>query len=161
MLTQEKLKEFLDYDPETGIFTYIKTVNSRALEGQTAGRVQSSGHLRIQINKKDYQLHHLAFLYMLGYLPKEVDHINHVADDNSWKNLRECNRTQNSYNSSIRSDNTSGIKGVSWHKKLQRWRVRLWVNGRETSFGTFANLEDAAFAADEARRKYHGEFAHG
>lgn len=161
MLTQEKLKEFLDYDPETGIFTYSKTVNPRALEGQIARSVQSSGHLRIQINKKQYQLHHLAFLYMLGYLPQEVDHINRIPDDNKWENLRECTRSQNSYNSSIRSDNTSGVKGVSWHKKLQKWRVRIYIDGKETNFGVFDSLEDATFIAKEARRKYHGEFAHG
>lgn len=160
MLTQEILKELVHYNPDTGIFTYLKQTNPRAVVGQIAGSVQRCGHLSMQYKKKQYQLHQLAFLYVLGYLPNEVDHINRISDDNRWENLRVCNRTQNSYNSSIRSDNTSGTKGISFNKATKKWRVRMYINGIPRQLGSYTDKDEAIRMNMEFRKLHHGEFAH-
>jgi hypothetical protein len=96
---------------------------------------------------------------MTGEDPKEVDHINRCPEDNRWCNLRKCDRTTNMYNASLRSDNTSGVKGVSWNKRARKWRVRLYVEGKEKFIGEYHCLQQAAEASEKAREIYHGEFA--
>lgn len=160
MITQEELKNIVIYDPDTGIFKYIKQTNPRALIGRIAGTKQKDGHLYLQYKKKRYQLHQLAFLYMEGSLPNEVDHINRISNDNRWCNLRKCTRTQNSYNSSIRSNNTSGVKGISLNKRNGKWLVRMYINGKETFIGEYVDKEEAIRINKLYRNKYHGEFAH-
>ena len=66
---------------------------------------------------------------------------------------------QNAYNTKIRTNNTSGVKGVSWHKKDKKWRVRVCVDGVNNFIGNFDDLELAELVAIEARDKYHGKFA--
>lgn len=96
---------------------------------------------------------------MEGILPKEVDHENNVPSDNRWCNLRICTRRQNSYNSSLRSDNTSGVKGVCWSTRLQKWRVSLYINGKSQHIGLYSSKEEAIEVNKQVRLKYHGEFA--
>ena len=102
MLTQERLKQLLNYDPETGIFTRIISVSSNALKGDIAGWINGHGYRQLSIDYKKYDCHRLAFLYMLGKLPnEEVDHINHIRSDNRWINLREVTRHENKKNLSF------------------------------------------------------------
>jgi hypothetical protein len=126
MITQRRLKDLLQYDPETGVFIRRRSCGG-FLEGTVAGSTSSYyGYIHISIDKKVYKAHRLAFLYMEGRFPEgEVDHKNGIRSDNSWNNLRECSRTENSKNCSLRSDNTSGCPGVGFHKKRGQWRARV------------------------------------
>ena len=87
---------------------------------------------------------------------KVVDHINHNTLDNRLQNLRICTEAENHYNKIISSLNTSGYKGVTWHRGAKKWRVR--VNGNHIGF--FYDKLTAARAYDDAASKIHGEFAH-
>jgi AP2 domain/HNH endonuclease len=89
----------------------------------------------------------------------EVDHISHDTLDNRKGNLRECTSQHNNCNTRIRSDNTSGFKGVSWSKKLKKWWSNIRVNGKTLHLGYHEKIEDAARAYDAAARKHFGEFA--
>jgi len=88
MLTQSQLKEILTYNPDTGIFTWLVASNGRIRVGDIAGTTDN-GYVRIMIERTKYRAHRLAWLYVHGESPKEqIDHINHIRDDNRINNLR-------------------------------------------------------------------------
>jgi len=66
----------------------------------------------------------LIFLYHHGYLPKFVDHIDGNKKNNRIENLREATKSQNAMNQKVSTRNTSGIKGVMWHKRDKKWFVQ-------------------------------------
>jgi len=158
-LTQGRLKELLHYNPETGIFTWVKgRVKSRggnAKKGKVAGTAHSAGYIQIAIDKKLYLAHRLAFLYVDGYIPENnVDHINRIRDDNRWCNLREVSQSCNLRNASIRIANTSGVTGVSWDKEKNKWRAAIRASGSNKYLGYFESFDDAVRARWEAEIKY-------
>ena len=156
-MNQETLKQLLTYNLETGSFTwnlYKRCVKKGSVAGSTAG-----SYLKIGINYKSYLAHRLAWLYVHGYIPDCIDHINGNKLDNRIKNLREATNEQNSKNSKKSSRNTSGVKGVSFDKQHNRWRAELFSNGKRVFFKYFKTLEDAAISIKEIRKLHHGEFA--
>lgn len=90
---------------------------------------------------------------------KQVDHINHNTLDNRKENLRLCTNSQNQHNQGKRINNTSGLKGISWYKRDEKWRARIELNGRAIHLGYFATKEDAYEAYCKAALELHGEFA--
>lgn len=90
---------------------------------------------------------------------KYHDHINRNPLDNRKSNLRPCNLYQNAMNSSIMSNNTSGITGVNWDKQAQKWVARIQYYGKRISLGHFDNKDDAIKARLKAEAKYFKEFA--
>jgi hypothetical protein len=127
--------------------------------GRKAGTGNGNGYLTTSYRDKRYYIHHLVFLMFHGYRPKLLDHINGVRDDNRIENLREVTTSQNSMNTSLRSDNVSGTKGVSWHKGAKKWTVTLQVGKVPKYMGLYEDYELACLMASEARDAYHGEFA--
>jgi hypothetical protein len=89
----------------------------------------------------------------------EIDHRNHNTLDNRKSRLRMCTRTQNLANARVRSDNTSGYKGVSWYSPTGKWRARIHWNGNPKFLGYFAKASDAARAYDVAAMRLFSEFA--
>lgn len=162
MLTQERLKELLSYDAETGEFTW-KTKRGRTTNGVSAGTIHSSGYMIIQLDKTKYGAHRLAWLYCYGETPSNmVDHINRVKLDNRIANLRLASESENQMNSKLSRNNTSGYKGVSYNKKSKLWRVNIANKGRYIYIGQFKTPEEANIKAKQAREKLHGEFcSHG
>lgn len=86
------------------------------------------------------------------------DHVDGNGLDNRRCNLRPATGTQNRQNLRLAANNTSGIKGVSWAAREQRWRSVIRVNGGYVSLGYYANLDAAAEAYAQASAKLHGEF---
>ena len=157
-ITQEKLKEILDYNPDTGIFTW-KLPRRKIKVGVNAGHINKSGYVRLTINHKKYLAHRLAWLYVHNNIPKYIDHINGVTADNRICNLREATHSENMCNRKVHSNNKSGIRNVVFCKTSKKWRVRLRVNNNIINIGYFDDLELAELVAIEAREKYHGNFA--
>ena len=93
--------------------------------------------------------------------PKDffVDHINGDTLDNRKANLRLCNNQQNGCNSKLRSNNTSGYKGVHFSKKENKWISAIMCNRKHYRQGCFHSKKEAALAYNKAAVKYHGEFA--
>ena len=89
---------------------------------------------------------------------KQVDHINRERNDNRRSNLRICTRSENSKNRGIRSDNLSGITGVFWNKKVNKWNANISINGKQKNLGYYKQKEDAIKVRMEAEEKYYGEF---
>lgn len=88
-----------------------------------------------------------------------VDHINHDTLDNTRKNLRVCTQSENLMNSRKQKNNTSGLKGVSWHKRDKKWRADISINGKRKHLGNFSTKEFAYESYIKACKKYHKEFA--
>ncbi len=88
------------------------------------------------------------------------DHIHGKSSryDNRKSNLRVATRSQNNINQPIRKDNTSGVKGVSWNKELNKWRVRIQINHKRILIGDYDTLEEAKIARINAEEKYHKEY---
>ncbi len=89
----------------------------------------------------------------------QVDHINGDGLDNRRANLRLATPSQNAMNRKPRSDNTSGVRGVSWSKQYERWEVRVKVAGKQKFGGRYEHLADAERAAVRLREELHGRFA--
>jgi len=158
MLTQNRLKELLHYDPETGIFTWIKPNANRIKAGSAAGHLDSVGYLRLTIDYKSERLHRLACLYMTGRLPPvHADHINGIKTDNRWINLRSVSKEINAKNKCIRSDNNSGVTGVYWRRDRNKWAVQVRVNRKTKTIGSFSSFDDAVIARKTAEEEcgYH------
>lgn len=163
-LTAVKLKEYLDYNPDAGIF--IWKIRKRAFAGkyvevgQRAGSLGHHGYWVIGIERKIYQAHRLAWLWMTGEWPsKDIDHRNLKKDDNRWENLRLASEKENCSNRRIRSDNRTGFKGVSLHES-GRYRASIQSrNGKRLHLGYFGTPEEAHAAYAEASIIHHGEFA--
>lgn len=162
MLTQETLKGILHYNPDTGLFTWLVDSGNNKLKGTIAGTKRLDGYVQIRYKSKFYLAHRLAVLYMEGVIPEYVDHKDHVRDNNRWNNLRQCTASQNSMNISITSSNTSGFKGVSFHKEKRKWRGTLGFQGKQYHCGYWDTPEQAAEAVKLKRVELHGEFVnHG
>lgn len=149
-LTQEELKSLVAYDPETGIFTWLKNKGSRAIAGKPAGSFcKTHRYVFLRINKKLYRAHHLAWLYVFGCFPtKDIDHINQQRDDNRLTNLREVDRAVNNYNSNKR-------KGYCVHKN--KFRAYIVKEGKQKHLGTFNTEEEASAAYAEAKQQLLSE----
>jgi hypothetical protein len=157
-MDKDELKELLSYDKDTGVFVWIKP-RQGVRTGVAIGTSNGLGYLRIRFKGKSYYAHRLAWLYMYGYMPKQIDHINGNPSDNRISNLRECNQTQNMCNKKVSSANKSGVKGVSYAMHAKKWKVQIQLNGKNKHIGYFDDFEFATLVADEARNKYHKEFA--
>ena len=147
ILTQDKLRTLLKYDPATGVFTNRVTRNPRAKVGDLAGALTSEGYIAFQIDGIKMYAHRAVWLYVYGKWPKEeIDHINRRRDDNRLFNLRAVSRLANSHNTGKHVTNTSGHKGVTFHRRSKRWQVQLRANNKTFYVGQFNQLADAVQA---------------
>ena len=101
LITISELIAQLNYEPETGIFTWKKAKRGHTKAGAKAGTIRPNGYINITINRKPYYAHRLAWFYTTGQWPTHhIDHINGVRDDNRIENLREADRKSTRLNSS-------------------------------------------------------------
>lgn len=157
-LTQQQLKEVLHYNELTGMFTWLSSGTGRRPSGY-AGTTNKCGYSTIEVYRKSYKAHRLAWLYIYGVWPKDqIDHINGVKDDNSIINLREATNAENRKNTSTQRNNTSGHRGVSWYKLTNTWVAQAGLNGKRKHLGYFSTIELAADAYNAHAREHHGEF---
>jgi hypothetical protein len=158
ILTQERLKEVVTYDPNTGVFVW-KNARGSQRAGAVAGGMTVDGHWRIKIDRNLYFAHRLAWLYAYGFFPDcEIDHKNCVASDNRLDNLRQATHSENNWNRPAYRNNRLGIKGVRRYSD-NRFTAQIKVNGRKLNLGYFADAESASQAYQKAAEKYFGEFA--
>jgi hypothetical protein len=175
-LTAEEARAILEYDP-SGVFAWrarrpemfisgahsaewqCRNWNSRRA-GKLAGTLHPGGHIIIRIFKINYKAHRLAWLIVTGEWPEvEIDHANGIGSDNRFVNLRKATHAQNGANRGAQSNNTSGFKGVDYHKQTNKWRARIKVNGIDFHLGLYDNKEDAAIVYKKAAIDHCGEFA--
>ena len=155
MLTQSKLKDILDYNPETGEWRWLKTLANRAQAGSPAGSINREGYKTISINKKKYQSSRLAWLFMTGDWPEiEIDHIDRNKSNDKWSNLRQATRSENAINRNLCKSNTSGIKGVYWYSRTKMWMANIGVDSKLIHLGYFHTKDEAIAARKFAEETY-------
>jgi hypothetical protein len=158
MLTQDRLKELLQYDKNTGVFTWIKITSNRIKVGDIASS-NSNGYIYIRIDGIRYGAHRLAWLYETGDMPADViDHIDGNPLNNAICNLREATQKQNLYNLKKSVKNTSGYKGVHFHKGTNKWRAVVTVDNKPKHLGLYLTPEDASVAYNNWCSQNRGEF---
>ena len=168
-LTAEFVRSILDYDPDTGVFTWKRRhdVGPRwngKHPGKVAGTLVKPGrsvtaYVSIRINGVAYRAHRLAWLITHGRWPiGDIDHDNGDGTDNRIKNLREATRTQNNANSRRQKNNTTGIKGVS-PTSDGRYMASICRDGKQRNLGRFDTPEDAHEAYKTEAIRLFGEFA--
>ena len=157
-LTQERVKELLSYDKETGELRWVVKrpgVKHGSVAGFVDDKSTAKGYRCITIDQKKYLEHRVVWLYMNGYFPEnDIDHINRIKTDNSFGNLRETSRQCNIRNSSISKRNKSGVTGVVFCKITRKWRSYISVNYKYKSLGFFKKKVDAIMARWNAEIKY-------
>lgn len=145
MITQERLKQLLNYDPDTGLFTSV-------LKCKPVGSLSEKGYVRLNLDKRLYMAHRIAWLYTTGEFPEiEIDHVDGDRSNNKWSNLRLATRKQNMENTSLFCNSTSGHRGVTWYKRNQKWGATAFHNGKRYFAGLFDTKEEAAIAAKKLR----------
>ena len=161
ILTYDRLREVLHYDPDTGKFTWLVRSAIRIKLGDVAGTL-ANGYCRIKIDGAIYNASRLAFRYMTGNWPADqMDHINHVRDDNRWINLRDVTHKENHLNRSKQKRNTSGATGVFWEKARNKWKPMLRIDGAMRHLGYYEQIWDAICARKSAEHKYGYHPNHG
>lgn len=155
---QAQIKTLFSYDPYTGWFINLHS-RGRAKEGNRAGFEDVHGYRRICIEGTKFYEHHLAWLYMTGKYPWEIDHKNGVRNENWFDNLRECDRSQNNFNT-LRTPGISGLTGAYLDRRNSQWFSKIQVGGQQKFLGNFNSAEEASEAYQAALKVYAGEFAY-
>ena len=164
MLTAERLREILEYDPETGVFRWRGVLSGRGYShanvaaGVEAGALDTKGYRLIGIDRRLYRANRLAWLYMTGqWPPRKVDHRDTDQSNDAWDNLRLASNSQNGANARLSKRNKTGLKGVSiWQG---RYMAQICKDHKRYRLGSFDTPEEAHAAYMAAAHRLHGEFA--
>lgn len=162
-LTSERLRELFEYSPDTGIFTF-RVSRGRRRAGSVAGNLQKDGYMAIGVDSRHYLSHRLAWLYVNGSWPVDrIDHADGDRSNNRIANLRDVSHSENLRNQGFRADNTSGFKGVSFHKATHRWKAQIHIGGKSCHIGLYDTQEDAhaAYARTAADLGYSSRHIYG
>lgn len=160
----DNIRASFRYCPDTGIFYWLKDVGQRGRCGQIAGSLwanpRSRKYIILTLNKKRYASHRIAILLHTGRPPHgEVDHINGDGTDNRLCNLRVCTKEQNQWNARKRRDNTTGYKGVSYHRQTGKYAARIQHNRKRQTIGLFDTPQAAHLAYVQQANLLFREFS--
>ncbi len=149
-LTREKLMSMFHYSPSTGLFTRMdgsRLMNKKHF-GKVAGHLRKNGYVAIKVLGKAYPAHRLAYLYMEGYMPEQVDHKNRIRADNTWDNLRAADALINARNHKMQSNNTSGHSCI-FQNEYGSYQVRV----SSKHIGSYGTLDKAIAVRDAVRNE--------
>lgn len=161
-LTQKRVRELLDYDPETGLLRW-KVNRSNVAAGSVAG-CEKRTYVMLSVDDTLYRAHRVIWLWMTGSWPKSfVDHKDLNKKNNAWGNLREATKSDNQANMPPSRANTSGLKGASRYRAGEKygkpWQSSISKHGKTYHLGHFATAEQAHEAYMAAAERMFGEFA--
>ena len=177
--SQKVLNKLLRYIPETGEMfwrprtpdllaetakgpkKYCAYWNGRYAGKPALGAKDAYGYEIGSIFAIKQKKHRVIWKMVTGEEPDTIDHINGNPSDNRWENLRGASRVENQKNTAMRNDNISGVVGVSWDRKNERWRASITSNGRTMNLGRYSNFRDAVDARMAAEIKYKFHKNHG
>jgi hypothetical protein len=157
MLTQQRLKEKLEYNPETGLFKWIVKPAGNCKDGWFEGSKSSNRYLNICVDGTIYLAHRLAWLYVYGSWPsKVIDHKDGNTYNNKLNNIRDVSLYANQHNlQKPPTTNKSGYIGVSWKSKQKQWIAQISYNGVKKYLGGYSTPEEASTVYQLAKELYH------
>lgn len=173
--TYGEISALVRYDPDTGklfwrerpIEMFHRAGIGRAWNKANANQEaftskNADGYRRSRVLKRTFEAHRICWLLTTGFWPAaEIDHVNGDRSDNRLVNLREATRAENLRNRAMLSSNTSGVTGVSWSGRRQRWIAVIGGRSNIEKLGSFRNLEDARQARLDAERRLGYSVRHG
>lgn len=159
MITQDLLKELLDYSPDTGLFVW-KVSRRGTRKGSVAGCLKKGRavYVVIGVEYEQYLAHRLAWLYVYGKWPEnDIDHRDHNTVNNRIKNLRDATNSENHQNiiKAPSSNSSTGFLGVHFHKKKNLYQTQIKISGKSMHIGYFHSAELAHEAYLKAKRQIH------
>lgn len=158
MLTQDLIKTLLNYDAETGVFTWKVKAARNVNIGDVAGFYRN-GYCHITIKSKSYLAHRLAWLYVNGKLPDNlIDHKDLNPSNNRIDNLRLATYQQNNLNHGVNNRNILGVRGVCYVAHARKYKARAVFNGVNHYLGYHDTIEQASAAYQAFAKEHHGEF---
>lgn len=156
MITGDYLRSNFTYDPETGLF-------KRLSDGFSPKKPDpSNGYFRIRIEGKLYYVHRLIWMYQTGSFPDgEIEHQDRNRANNKWANLLDVPKHINALNKSKLRSNTSGVTGVYWEARTNKWRAEVRCGGNVYRLGRYHAIEHAADACRKKRLELGFSHTHG
>ena len=147
--------EYFSYNPDTGEFIRTRLREGHGVLGPT-GYEDQHGYIMVVHGKRRIPAHRVAWFLQTGVWPEQfIDHINRNRADNRWSNLRAATPVLNSHNKNIRRDNKSGVCGVYFIERCQRWWAHIGVAGGRKTLGYFKSKDQAVEARKAAEAIYH------
>ena len=153
------IKDYPNY--EISICGQVRNIRTKRV---LKPRISKSGYYRVElynsIKQSTQNIHRLVAKAFIPNLNNDdfVDHINNIKIDNTISNLRWCTNQQNQFNASLNKTNTSGVRGVYWYKKYNKWKAQIQLNNKCTHLGFYDNLEDAKIARQKKSAELYGIF---
>jgi len=158
-LTYKKAHEV--FECRDGVLYWKVSNTNRVKIGDSVGGALNRGYLHVRYKNIHYSVHRIIWLMYYKEWPKQIDHINHNKSDNHITNLRDVSQAENTRNASLSKANTSGLTGVCWAPKNNRWRAYINDLGKQIHLGLYKNISDAAHARKNAEKKYGYHKNHG
>jgi hypothetical protein len=156
---EERLRQMIGYEPDTGRLYWKVKPNRNILAGRTIGRPNSWAHICFGFMGRTWMSHRVAWFLYFGYWPEhQIDHINGDPADNRIENLRDVPQTMNMQNKRrAHKNNESGLLGVSKSERgrTKPWKATIKVDGKSRTLGRFATAEEAHQAYMQAKRQFH------
>jgi len=156
-LTAERLRELVEYDQATGLFSRKVRVGRRSQLGPISN-APVRGYHYLSVDGTQYPAHRLAWFHVHGVWPNgEIDHMNGDGTDNRIQNLRDVDRRTNGENRhKVRKDSVhSGVIGVTWSEYHKKWKALIRVDGRLRHLKYCATKEEAREVYVQAKRQLH------
>lgn len=168
-LTHIYLLGCLDYNPETGSLTWKErpvahfknknvfgSWNTRWANKTAGSLIKATGYIEISLNKKHYLAHRLCYFHYHGYMPEnQIDHKDRIRTNNRILNLREATQQCQNRNAGMLSNNTSGVKGVSFYRERKKWIAQIVIGQKNMPLGYYKLFDEAVKARWEAEKKYN------
>jgi hypothetical protein len=158
-ITQKRLKQVLNYNPDTGEFRWKEPGPRRTVGGIAGTSPDGKRHVAIMIDGRIFYAHRLAWMYIYGVMPYMIDHRDTNKGNNRISNLRITDQSRNLANRGMTAKNTSGYKGVYWNSSCKKWYALIRVRGERITIGKHEDPTVAHEMYKEAAIKYFGEFA--
>lgn len=156
-MTKDLLHSLFEY--RDGVLFWKIKPSQRTNIGDVAGGDHGNGHFKVRVNGKKTYVHRVVFMMHHGFVPKYIDHIDGNPSNNRVENLRAATHSENIMNKKLQSNNSTGVRGVHYCKKLQKFRAEITVDRKKIPLGLFSDIDEASRVYADASKKYHGEFS--